>query len=183
MGVACARMTQRPVVNLDVLVMGFQMARKRLQDAMGRNLSMRQQFGPHAISQPLLHAYVPLFETLNWGATVMDRLGKQQFSLPPDIDDLAEGFRYVRNRVHHDWADALEARDDVMLPSGPTAFTLPLVTDWCWRQVADLPEPEKFNRGCDEYARALAARSSRATIDALGEFLYTTVLPTQSPVA
>jgi hypothetical protein len=112
----------------------------------------------------------------------MDRLREERLSLPPDVHEVAEGIRYVRNRVHHDWADALVVRDDVVLLSGPTGFTLPLVTDWCWPQLADLPEAEQFPRGRDEYGRALAGRSIRATIDALGEFLYTTVLPTHSSV-
>jgi hypothetical protein len=45
-------------------------------------------------------AFIPLFEALNWAASIDEGLGYL------DHAEL-QGSRFARNRVHHQWADAL----------------------------------------------------------------------------
>jgi hypothetical protein len=44
-------------------------------------------------------AFIPLFEALNWAASIDESLGYL------DHGEL-QGLRFTRNRVHHQWADA-----------------------------------------------------------------------------
>lgn len=108
-----------------------------------------------------------LFETLNWSVALDDVIGE---TWRPDGNreglewrtrvtggELMDGIRYARNRVHHQWADALwhEHHDGGVLPFGGHS--------WLWRPLDELPSPSKgraSTRGQDAY-RDMLARDSR----------------------
>lgn len=82
--------------------------------------------------------------------------------------EIVQGVRFARNRVHHQWSDALKL-DEVGFTF---PMTLPLVFfEWCWRAVDDLPEPEgerhKDPGGEEIYRQQLEGRPARITLDAL----------------
>jgi hypothetical protein len=85
-----------------------------------------------------------LFETLNWAVPLDDLIGeiwrpagnREGFEWRSRVPGagVLDGVRYVRNRVHHQWADS--ARLDV--DDAPSV--LPFRFDsWTWRDVAELP--------------------------------------------
>ena len=95
-----AFVTARP----EWMIEGYLRALGRFRDAVGLR------------GEPI-ETFLPLFEALNWAASVIEYLR--------DADSARrtremQGVRYVRNRVHHDWALALVARD---FP-GPPAVTV-----------------------------------------------------------
>lgn len=111
-----------------------------------------------------------LFEALNWAVALDDqvRLHWAPAGTPLDwawrdqVDDghHVRAVRFARNRVHHQWADAL------YLDAG--GFSAPiesaLVThEWKWRPSADLPEG-MGSSGADDYDRHLAGSPARFTI-------------------
>ena len=69
-------------------------------------------------------AFFTIFEALNWAAAIDHRLGTTLGTGEQWASSYAEGayvlgFRYARNVVHHEWADALYADlgDGLVLPS------------------------------------------------------------------
>lgn len=68
---------------------------------------------------PPEHAFLPLFEALNWAAALshLERAGQITIAVEPD--DI-RGIRFARDRAHHHWGNALEV--------GDTLFPQPLVT-------------------------------------------------------
>ena len=112
-------------------------------------------------------AFLPLFEALNWCVALDDRLQAWWKTNATNADprwchgfrfgDAVLGTRYARNRVHHQWANALfyslsaSAKPDV--PRGP---------EWRWLPIAHLPKPDE-GRGwfADEYERELAGFPAR----------------------
>jgi hypothetical protein len=86
--------------------------------------------------------FIPLFEALNWAVTILDFTKNQG---QPINDDTVRGLRLARHRVHHQWADALEARD-VPNPAGTLGVRAgsrlvgpPTVLDWFWKPLHQLP--------------------------------------------
>jgi hypothetical protein len=128
--------------------------------------------------------FFALFEALNWAHALDDLIaltwsprGKVEgYAWRSDpalgggepLASVMDGLRYARNRVHHQWADALVVRDGATLPvTLPTA----LIT-WLWRPVDELPTPSKGRedrRGKEAYATALAGRRAD---DALAEMSH-----------
>lgn len=100
--------------------------------------------------------YVPLFEALNWAASIDEQLG---YLNVPEL----QGLRHARNCVHHQWADALELdTTGLVLPTTlPTRFL-----EWRWRE--QLPAG-KSNRHEKAYRDALAGEPARFTLDAVAE--------------
>lgn len=116
-------------------------------------------------------AFFALFEALNWAHAVDDLIaltwsprGKVEgYAWRSDpalgggkaLASVMDGLRYVRNRVHHQWADALVMRPGATLPVRlPTA----LIT-WAWRPLEELPKPSRGRedrRGQEAYATVLA---------------------------
>jgi hypothetical protein len=75
-----------PVVDQAVLLRGYQQAVARFDESrLGHDATV---------------AFLPLFEALNWAASIDERLRY------PDYPEL-RGLRFARNRVHHQWAEAL----------------------------------------------------------------------------
>jgi hypothetical protein len=91
----------------------------------------------------------------------------------PNAEVMA-GFRFVRNRVHHQWADAL-----VLVDGGITfPITFPArFSEWHWRLADELPpEDPKHPAHPDEeraYRDLLEHRPVRHTLDLLGGVFFT----------
>jgi hypothetical protein len=149
-------------VSLGWLVKGYRRALARF-DATVRQRDPEERF-------------IPLFEALNWVAAITDF--QQGLGIH---DDTVRGLRFVRNRVHHQWADALEARD---VPFAPGLVTVagagrprivgpPTVVDWFWRPLSQIPAapPAHANpAGEKAYAAHLEgepARKALAHLDGL----------------
>jgi len=94
-------------------------------------------------------AALPLFESLNWAVALDERIRKYWVpDGPPPIGwdwpkrignesdaEVVRGFRFIRNRVHHQWADALTLAGPVnRYPSRPF--------EWVWATVDQLPPPD-----------------------------------------
>jgi hypothetical protein len=113
-------------------------------------------------------AFRPLFEALNWSVSLDDRLQAAWEASPTNPakwwsdgfihGDDVKGVRYARNRVHHQWADAL------FLSSSGRAYprTYPLVFhEWRWRLELPAGRNTQFQA---EYAAQLAAGPARVTL-------------------
>jgi hypothetical protein len=94
-------------------------------------------------------AFFPLFEALNWAVAFSDRMEHEwpgtsaQHHWFNDFPDSPHGpsaetmlaMRFVRNRVHHSWAEALQC-----VPRTPVEGHWDQRTfEWRWRQTADIP--------------------------------------------
>lgn len=128
--------------------------------------------------------FIPLFETLNWLVAIDDRLRAEGHIWDPRAGSLLAAFRYVRGRVHHQWAEAFELRNDIELervwlglsPQGQQYWEPPgPITDWCWRQTSELPTADKpqHERGLDDYAEHLAGEPVRRVIGQVRDGLIT----------
>jgi hypothetical protein len=82
--------------------------------------------------------------------------------------DIMQGLRYARNRIHHQWADALVTTDGRTYPRVyPMRFR-----SWVWRDVEQLPTPSNASKeapGHKAYTKALAGRPAHHTLAAIGE--------------
>lgn len=118
---------------------------------------------------------LPLFDALNWAVVMDDHirlhwkpegrlLGFQwRNHLEPNEQAVVNGIRFVRNRVHHQWADALQLHDGGF----QTPIVFPVVFhEWSWTPVENIP-PGKDDRGIDEYRSALQGRPVRLSLSAL----------------
>lgn len=117
--------------------------------------------------------FIATFETLNWAVSLDDRIrthwvprGKPlgwKWRMEAPGGDLVAACRFVRNRVHHQWADAL--RLDTGGRRYPKVYPLQY-REWVWRNSSDLPEsdnPDRFpDWGKDEYVEHLQERPARA---------------------
>ena len=109
-----------------------------------------------------------LFEALNWAVALDERIGCHWV---PDGKPLGVkwtewlghgavimgGVRFARNRVHHQWSDAI-------VPSGGT--TEEFVT-WAWRPTDDLPKGRNQS-GEGTYREHLEGRPVKVCLDVLG---------------
>lgn len=104
--------------------------------ALGPSVS---ELGPAAIPG----SFIPLFEALNWTVALDDLI---QASWPAELSppgrwyetitcgSTVRAVRFVRNRVHHHWIDALTlAAEDQDLPAR--------VASWVWQWKTELPPP------------------------------------------
>lgn len=124
------------------------------------------ELGPAAVPG----SFVPLFEALNW-AVSLDDLIRAQWPTEPSAPgrwyetipygSTVRAVRFVRNRVHHNWIDALTLADeDQDLPAR--------IASWVWQWKAELPPPpadRKDARGETLYRDDLAGEP---VIGALG---------------
>jgi hypothetical protein len=115
-------------------------------------------------------AYLAVSEALDWAHTLDDviaRTWRPRGAVPEDpwwgwredpalgggplLADTMRGLRYVRNRVHHHLADALESVDGFSFPiTFPTRFQT-----FVWRDADELPRPDTEAKGREAYSRAL----------------------------
>lgn len=122
--------------------------------------------------------YFSAFETLNWAASLDDYLGRPRTG-NADTDDHLNAFRFARNRVHHQWADAFELDLGVTailglarlgrMQLGRTHAALP------WRTATDLPvpsDPEFRNpKGEAAYRRVFEGREVLPTMEVVARAL------------
>jgi hypothetical protein len=144
------------------LVEGYRLALNRLHEAVG-------QRDPK-------ETFIPLFETLNWAVVLID-YGKER---GPSLDgEILLGLRCARNRVHHQWADAVEPRDvpwaQGLQATGKSRVIPPaVVLDWFWKPLDLLPDPDegRSNKDQDEaYSKCLAEQPVRLALEHLESLL------------
>jgi hypothetical protein len=125
--------------------------------------------------------YIPLFETLNWAASLLDRNSPLHAKLDPDAT--VQGLRYVRNQMHHQMVEALEPRD-VLFPrpimssgsgrGGGVFISGPIVLDWFWKPFDQLPPPTRgheHRQAQAAYKAHLANQPARLALDHLDGLL------------
>jgi hypothetical protein len=136
-----------------LLIRGFELASRRFNELI-------RCTDPDAI-------FMPLFEALNWAVSIDDRLKDSWEAEPRSMKWWTEGFthgevvngvRFARNRVHHQWADAL----------GPTyARTLDFPAGFIeWRWHRTLP-PGRDTTFEPEYEARVAGNPARLTLGQL----------------
>ena len=91
-----------------------------------------------------------------------------------ELENLMSGLRYARNRVHHQWADALVSRavrGGLTFPvSFPASFGT--VVRWVWRDLNELPTAPDVPRdapGREAYGTALAGHKVSEAMDAMSQ--------------
>jgi hypothetical protein len=134
--------------------------------------------GTSPLSDPVAAA-IPLFEALNWAVALDDRVREDW--APDGVDrqpgwdwvirlsnvtdaEAVRGIRFIRNRVHHQWADALRiAKGQSRYPA--RGF------DWVWASADELPPPKgRFDElGHAGYQRLLKGRPADFTLATLAE--------------
>lgn len=137
-------------VGADRLFRGYQGALHRVLEALGE-----EQADP---------AFFAVFEALSWAVALDEQIGelwrpagkREGFDWRGRVagGERMDGVRYARNRVHHQWADALrlDVDCDGVLLRGHS---------WEWRDIDELPEPSPGrDRGKDAY-REMVAREPR----------------------
>jgi hypothetical protein len=128
-------------------------------------------------------AFFALFDALNWAHSI-DELIATTWSPRGELQGLdwrrdpalggrerlahiVRGLRWVRNRVHHQWADALVTDRGLAFPMAlPAAFS-----NWLWRDADDLPEaPEEKEdlKGREAYVTALAGQPVENALTEIG---------------
>jgi hypothetical protein len=151
-----------------------------------------QAYGRFAVAEgedDPIAAFFALFEALNWAHAIDDLIAKTwsprgkvvgyEWRTDPAIrgagDELAaimSGLRYTRNRVHHQWADALDTTRRTGGLTFPITFpaTFGSVSAWVWRPADDLPTPSNQTKeavGRHAYETALAGRKPDEALGAL----------------
>jgi hypothetical protein len=141
------------VVTVGVQVFGLQQATERLEQAAAQR-------------DDAAKTYLPLFEALNWIVALDDRIGAiwrpegkklgNKWRAKVQHGDVIIGLDWVRNVVHHQWADALRL-DPVghgLYPSKnlfPSDDLYPTYDHaWVWRPIDDLPERKARRRRQDQ---------------------------------
>jgi hypothetical protein len=152
-------------VNASWFVTGYRRALARFHDTQEAREQPEERF-------------IPLFEVLNWAAAIVDPNSPLRGSLV--ADDAVQGLRYVRNRVQHQWAEALASRD-VPFPQitqavgqGSRIILPPTALAWFWKplnQLAPPPASRPDKGGQVAYRDYLAGEPARAALDHLDGLL------------
>jgi len=122
-------------------------------------------------------AYNSLFEALNWAVALDERIGthwtpdretrdkpmgtkwRERLGWPAPV---MAGVRFARNRVHHQWCDAMTAERDLR----------GVFKNWVWVAAEDLPEGGN-REGEDVYREHLQGRPIIVSLDVLTGAFYT----------
>lgn len=149
------------VATLDVMLIGYAYSLARLQEALKRRNAgddFRASFEALnwavAIDERIAKTWAPEGKVLGWGWR-----GRVQAA------EVMAGVRFVRNRVHHDWADAFWFNED-----GGLTFpvTMPVTfSPWRWRALDDLPVGAS-DHGRDVYGQHLAGQDVEPTLFRIG---------------
>ena len=149
-------------VSFDTLLNGYSQADQRFKSArLGRDQAA---------------TFLPLFEALNWAVALDDFVAEHWHPggeprglgwrdwLDEEGAAVVQGMRFVRNRVHHQWAKAV--RFDSRGFQFP--MELPLVFhEWCWLPSQSLPTSSN-TRGIEQYGAHFTNRPVRLSLTALG---------------
>ena len=136
------------------------------------------RFATAARGRDAAATFRPLFEALNWAVALDDQTRKHWAPEGAPLDwswrarvpggDVVDAVRCARNRVHHQWADALVLYEGLAAP-----VVAPVVAhEWCWRQLvdlpaADLPKGKAAAAAEDHYRELLAGRPARHSLSEL----------------
>ncbi len=146
------------VVTFRVLLAGFEKAVDRFHDA--------------SVGRDAVATFHPLFEALNWATALDDQVGVHwapagsplgwEWRSRAHEGRYVQAVRFARNRVHHQWADALNRTEGATWPlRWPTAWH-----EWRWRVSVDLPDG-RDERHRDVYDELLGDQPARYALDAL----------------
>jgi hypothetical protein len=151
-------------------IVTFRMMLGGLDEALDRLQAAVQQRDSSA-------AFPPLFESLNWAVALDDRIGEHWAPWGKTLatkwrDEVAAaavmaGVRFARNRVHHQWADALVLNDGIPFPM---PFPIPFF-GWMWRAADELP-PDGNRQGEDVYRERLQGEPAHAALVELQEAFH-----------
>lgn len=155
------------IVTFRVLLAGYEQAVNR--------------FGQVSRSRDPLQVFAPLFEALNWAVALDDEAREHYAPEGEPLDwgwrsrvsggEFVSAVRCARNRVHHQWADALTLSEGFSAP-----LVAPIVAhEWRWRCLADLPQsdpvkgraPAKVLEAESAYERLLAGHPGRVVLGEL----------------
>lgn len=144
LGLDAATVTR--AAGLEWLVERYSRARARFKAAAGDH------------EAPRVDTFIALFEALNWTVASEEYLRRHGH---PGDDRLVRALRFVRNRVHHHWNEALEGRT---APVGNSVMVEPCVElriegfshDWYWCTVGELAEGRPDPDGELAYSQFLA---------------------------
>jgi hypothetical protein len=126
----------------------------------------------------------PLYEALSWAVSIDDRFQSLWAAARTNPakwwsdgfahGDTVRGLRYARNRVHHQWADALWLSHSGF--SFPISFPLAFI-EWRWRPELPPGRGEEFKA---EYEQHVAASPARVTLGDLS-VCFADALPVLAP--
>lgn len=120
----------------------------------------------------------PLFETLNWAVVMDDHIAhhwkpkgellkyRWRDYLKDEEQAAVKGIRFARNRVHHQWADALRLSKGGF--QSPIVF--PMVShEWAWVSADEIApgKDDNHDHGIDEYRSTLQGRLVRLSLSVL----------------
>src|SRR5215831_14637823 len=94
--------------------MGYMRAHRRLEETYSRAFVLRP--GEELLEHDAEDIRIALFEALNWLDALL-LVDEAAARLDPDLHG---ALRFVRGRVHHVWANAIEYRRDVPFMQGPS---------------------------------------------------------------
>lgn len=107
------------------------------------------RFRAAALERDPIPAFFACFEALNWAVAIDDLVAetwrpaglREGYEWRGRVDggEAMSGLRYVRNLVHHHWADALKLEEGARFPM---RFPLVFFT-WVWRASSELPPPTR----------------------------------------
>jgi hypothetical protein len=137
-----------------------------------------ERFGQASRTRDAVQVFGPLFEALNWAVALDDQARAHWAPEGVPLDwawrtrvtggDFVNAVRRARNRVHHQWADALTLSEGFSSP-----LVAPLVAhEWRWRRVDDLPKSDlprgKATADAEaDYERLLATKPARIALTEL----------------
>jgi len=136
-----------------------------------------ERFLASTLDRDPIVVFRPLFEALNWSVALDDQARQHWAPEGRPLDwqwrELAPGggvvdaVRCARNRVHHQWADALVRTDGAIIPR-----TLPFAFhEWRWRPLRELPPattPTAPLRAAESsYENLLAGQPARLALQEL----------------
>jgi hypothetical protein len=138
-----------------------------------------ERFHQVSRTRDVTRIFAPLFEALNW-AVALDDQAREHWAPEGYVlgwgwrtrvegGEFVNAIRCARNRVHHQWADALTLSEGFSSP-----IVAPVVAhEWRWRRMIDLPvsDPPKgqaareaAKEGESDYERLLADQPARIAL-------------------
>ena len=125
--------------------------------------------------------FMPLFEALNWSVALDDQARKHWAPEGSPLDwewrglapggEVVDAVRCARNRVHHQWADALVRTNGAIIPR-----TIPFALhEWRWRPLLELPAQTMKKKGLSgqlrtsesNYENLLSGKPARVALQEL----------------